>query len=60
LRHSGIDLRVPFSRDPLAGDPSQAVVLEVNASPSMGQIHRLGAADLVESAERRVAAALLA
>ncbi|NVB36194.1 hypothetical protein G6O69_36555 [Pseudenhygromyxa sp. WMMC2535] len=59
LRHCGIDLRVPLSDDPLAGDPAEAVVLEVNASPSMGQIHAMGAAALASAAERRVTAAIL-
>jgi glutathione synthase/RimK-type ligase-like ATP-grasp enzyme len=59
LRHCGIDLRVPASADPLAGDPAEATVLEVNASPSLMQIHLLGAAALAESAERRTLEAIL-
>ncbi|HVH98519.1 MAG TPA: hypothetical protein VM869_07410 [Enhygromyxa sp.] len=60
LRHCGIDLRVPASVDPLAGDPKDATVLEVNGSPSIMQIHELGAAALAEAAERRVLEAMLA
>jgi glutathione synthase/RimK-type ligase-like ATP-grasp enzyme len=59
LRHCGIDLRVPASTDPIAGDPAQATVLEVNASPTIMQIHELGATALAEAAERRVFEAML-
>lgn len=59
LRHCGIDLRVPASSDPLASDPAEATVLEVNTSPSITTIHQLGAAALAESAERRVLEAMI-
>lgn len=60
LRHCGIDLRVPTSAEPLAGEPSEATVLEVNGSPTIMQIHELGATTLVHAAERRVLEAMLA
>ncbi len=59
LRHCGVDLRVPASADPLRGDPSEAIVLEVNASPGLMQIHAMGGVELAEAAERRVLAAML-
>ncbi len=60
LRHCGVDLRVPASADPIAGDPSEAIVLEANASPGIIQVHEMGATELAEDAERRVLAAMLA
>ncbi|MFO7568016.1 MAG: hypothetical protein R6X02_35570 [Enhygromyxa sp.] len=60
LRHCGVDLRVSAIADPIAGDPSEAIVLEVNASPSIMQVHKLGASGLAEAAERRVLSAILA
>jgi glutathione synthase/RimK-type ligase-like ATP-grasp enzyme len=59
LRHCGVDLRVPISIDPITGDPAEATVLEVNGSPSIMQIHELGAATLAEAAERRVLETML-
>jgi glutathione synthase/RimK-type ligase-like ATP-grasp enzyme len=59
LRHCGVDLRVPSSVDPIAGDPKDATVLEVNGSPSIMTIHEFGAGSLAEAAERRVFAAML-
>lgn len=62
LRHCGVDLRVSETIDPIASDPTEATVLEINASPSIMQIHELGArgaAALAEEAERRVFTAML-
>jgi hypothetical protein len=54
-----VDLRVPVSADPIAGDPSEAIVIEANASPGIMQIHDMGAVELAEAAERRVLSAML-
>jgi D-alanine-D-alanine ligase-like ATP-grasp enzyme len=55
LRHCGVDLRLPMVvGDPLAQGVEQATVLEVNASPAVGQIAKLGGAAEAEAAERRV------
>lgn len=61
MRHWGIDLRIPDGDDPVHDDPdpSQAVILEVNASPVMIQVYRMGAASLVESCEGRLTDAIL-
>jgi glutathione synthase/RimK-type ligase-like ATP-grasp enzyme len=59
LRHCGVDLRVSAIADPIASDPAEATVLEVNSSPSMMQIHELGAGALADAAERRVLEAML-
>ncbi len=44
LRHFGVDLRVPVaeSEDWRRADPSRSVIIEVNASPSLVQLHQLG------------------
>ncbi|PRQ09732.1 ATP-grasp domain-containing protein [Enhygromyxa salina] len=56
LRHAGVDLRLPLvpGGDPLAQPVEHATVLEVNASPAVGQIAKLGGADEALAAERRV------
>lgn len=59
LRHAGVDLRID-AEDPLAAAPGQATVLEVNASPAVVQIARMGWADVARAAERKVARAFLA
>ena len=63
LRHCGVDLRVPLAlgdEDPLDQDPSCATVLEVNASPAVGQIASLGGRAEAEGAERRIVTTMLA
>jgi glutathione synthase/RimK-type ligase-like ATP-grasp enzyme len=63
LRHCGVDLRLELpspDADPLACDPEAATVLEVNASPALVQVHRMGAVELAEAAELRVTRAILA
>ncbi len=62
LRHAGVDFRVPAGCDPLSMDPTRAVVLEVNASPSVTQISRMGAVEFesARQAEHRVVEAALA
>lgn len=58
LRHCGVDLRLPLvKQDPLAQSVEQATVLEVNASPAVGQIAKLGGAAEALATERRVFAA---
>jgi hypothetical protein len=54
-----VDLRVPAHAEPLTCDPAEATVLEVNASPSIMQIHEMGAAELAEAAEQRVFEAMI-
>lgn len=56
LRHYGIDFK---TEDP-DGDPAAATVLEVNASPSLVQMSRLGRYEDALAAEVRVVEALLA
>lgn len=63
LRHCGVDLRVPMpvgDEDPLQGNPREATVLEVNASPAVGQISKLGGGAEALAAERRVVQTMLA
>ncbi|PRP97897.1 D-alanine--D-alanine ligase [Enhygromyxa salina] len=61
LRHAGVDLRLPLvdGGDPLDQPVEVATVLEVNASPAVGQIARLGARAEAEAAERRVVSTML-
>lgn len=57
LRHCGVDLRVPWVEpgcDPLAQDVELATILEVNGSPSVGQIGALCGPDEARVAELRV------
>jgi D-alanine-D-alanine ligase-like ATP-grasp enzyme len=56
LRHCGVDLRVPMlpGGDPLTQSVEQATVLEVNASPAVGQIAKLGGAAEAAATERRI------
>ncbi len=59
LRHFGLDLRVPGTPEELPQDPTGAVILEVNASPGLGQVFHRGAGDPVIGAEMRVLRAIL-
>ncbi|KIG18402.1 Cyanophycin synthase [Enhygromyxa salina] len=55
LRHAGVDLRVPMAKpDPLAQPIEVATVLEVNASPAVGQIAKLGGAAEALATERKI------
>jgi cyanophycin synthetase len=56
LRHFGVDLKVADLEAPAA----EAVVVEVNASPSLVHMARLGHREAAIAAEMRVVAALLA
>ena len=59
LRHFGIDLRWPSPSPELHGDPGSAVILEVNASPGLGQIFHRGEGEAVVAAEMKVLQAIL-
>jgi glutathione synthase/RimK-type ligase-like ATP-grasp enzyme len=62
LRHCGVDLRVPLpepGEDPLAQPVELATVLEVNGSPSVGQIAALDGGAEADAAERWVMMLLL-
>jgi glutathione synthase/RimK-type ligase-like ATP-grasp enzyme len=54
LRHFGVDLRAPG----FDCDPRQATVLEVNSSPLLVQLYRLGHAELAVEAQMKVLAAI--
>jgi glutathione synthase/RimK-type ligase-like ATP-grasp enzyme len=57
LRHAGVDLRLPLlagGGDPLVQPVEAATVLEVNASPAVGQIAQLGGAAEALATERRI------
>lgn len=56
LRHFGIDLRI----DSLDADPASATIVEVNASPQLAPIHRLGHHEPAIRAQMRVLEALFA
>jgi cyanophycin synthetase len=55
LRHFGVDLRAPA----FDADPRLATVLEVNSSPLLVQLYRLGHADLAVEGQVKVLAAIL-
>jgi len=55
LRHFGVDVRAPS----FAGDPALATILEVNASPLLVQLYRLGHAELAVQAQMKVLTAIL-
>jgi hypothetical protein len=55
LRHFGIDFKVPD----YPSAPRDAVVLEVNASPSLAQMSRMGHYEAALAAERRIVRAIL-
>ncbi len=54
LRHFGIDLRI----ESLDADPDTAIVVEVNGSPQLAPIHRLGHQEQAVRAQMRVLEAL--
>ena len=54
LRHAGIDLRLPLNCNGLNHTVGQATVLEVNASPAIGQIRNLDGRLEAEQTERRL------
>lgn len=56
LRHLGIDLKI----ESLAQDPAQAVILEVNASPSLGNMAMTGHYEEVVAIEQQIVEAILA
>ncbi|MCB1037272.1 MAG: hypothetical protein KDD47_25810 [Acidobacteria bacterium] len=59
LRHFGLDLKVPGGAGDLSGDPARAAVLEVNASPSLGQTFERGEKEAAIAAEMKVLRAIL-
>ena len=59
LRHIGIDLKISDQSEPLDQDPAHATVIEVNASPSLAQMSKMGFADQALDAETRVVRAML-
>ncbi len=59
LRHVGIDFKVARSADPLGGNPQDAVLLEVNASPGLASITRMGHGHITMPAEKRLVEAML-
>ncbi|MHC4260927.1 MAG: ATP-grasp domain-containing protein [Planctomycetota bacterium] len=58
LRLAGIDLRIDCEGDPLDADPERAVVIEVNGTPLLTQIARLGHRELALDAQARILSAL--
>lgn len=61
LRHFGLDLRVPVDGDGsnwMETAPERSVVIEVNASPSLVQLHELGYEDKAIGGQARVLKAL--
>ncbi|MEM1179259.1 MAG: hypothetical protein AAGM22_12995 [Acidobacteriota bacterium] len=60
LRHIGIDFKIRAVEDPLALDPAEAAVIEVNASPSLAQMSRMGFAEEALAAEVRIVEQMLA
>ena len=56
LRHYGIDFK---AEDGLASDPAGAIVLEVNAAPSLMQMSRMGYYEETLAAEGRIVEAIL-
>jgi len=56
LRHFGVDLKVAS----LDADPETAVFIEINASPLLTQIARLGYAEEAVAAQMRVLSAIVA
>lgn len=55
LRLGGVDLRMPS----LAADPTEATVLEVNATPLLAQLAHLGHRELAVAGQARILAALV-
>lgn len=61
LRHFGLDLRVPISqkgRDWRDENPQTSVIIEVNASPALVQLHDLGYTDKAITGQARILRAL--
>jgi len=56
LRHLGIDFKVPS----LAADPSEAVIIEVNASPSLSNMALAGNYERVVGIEEQIVESILA
>jgi len=57
LRHFGLDLRIPVQGDGsdwMDMDPHSTVIIEVNASPALVQLHDLGHADKAIAGQARV------
>lgn len=55
LRHLGIDLKI----HDMSQDPSEATVIEVNSSPSLSHMSRMGHFDAALAAEQRIVQAIL-
>ena len=55
LRHFGIDLKI----QDLDQDPAEATVIEVNSSPSLAHMSRMGHFDAALAAERKIVTAIL-
>lgn len=60
LRHIGIDFKIRTLPNPLEQDPADATVIEVNASPSLAQMSRMGFAEEALDAETRIVEQMLA
>jgi glutathione synthase/RimK-type ligase-like ATP-grasp enzyme len=59
LRLAGLDLRLPCSGEPLVEDPRRATVLEVNATPLLVQLSRMGHRELALAGMGRILRALV-
>ena len=59
LRFFGIDFKVPEPDPLLRMDPAEATVLEVNASPGLGQTFRRGETEMAIRAQMRLMEAIL-
>ena len=57
LRLAGIDLRIDCAGEPLDAEPQGAVVLEVNGTPLLAQMAKLGHRELAVRAQARILAA---
>ena len=56
LHHIGIDFRVPTTR----ATPDQSTIIEVNSSPLLVQLHKLGFEEEAIAGQVRVLKAILA
>ena len=59
LRHLGVDFKIEDTRHPLDSDPAEATVIEVNSSPSLAQMSRMGHYEATVEAEIRIVEAIL-